>query len=139
MKFRRANIRLFKELLDKIPWGTVLRDKGTEKRWKLFKDALLRAKELSIPVSSHSVGCVEGYSFYVSWVVPLLVCRGHYLPISVQWCLGDADSGGLPEVVVISWWLMANIHTVHSGQTCSFGMLPSDFGDLSRKSFVPVF
>jgi len=32
MKFRRANIRLFKELLDKIPWGTVLRDKGTEKR-----------------------------------------------------------------------------------------------------------
>ena len=29
LNFRRANFRLFKELLDEIPWETVLRHKGT--------------------------------------------------------------------------------------------------------------
>lgn len=30
LSFRKANFRLFKELLDKIPRETVLRDKGTK-------------------------------------------------------------------------------------------------------------
>jgi len=43
LNFRRANFRLFKELLDEIPWETVLRDKGMKQRWQLFKDIFLRA------------------------------------------------------------------------------------------------
>jgi len=45
---RRANFRLFKELLDEIPWEIVLWDTGTEQNWQLFKDTFLKAQELSI-------------------------------------------------------------------------------------------
>jgi len=47
--FRRANLRLLKELLSEIPWETVLKSMGTEQTWQLFKDTLLRAQQLSIP------------------------------------------------------------------------------------------
>ena len=47
--FRRVIFQLFKELLDEIPWETVLGDMRTEHNWQLFKDAFLRVKELSIP------------------------------------------------------------------------------------------
>ena len=44
-----------KELLDEIPWKVVLRDKGMEQIWQLFKEA----QELSIPqyVKSSRRGC----------------------------------------------------------------------------------
>jgi len=45
----RANFRLFKELLDEIPWEAVLRDKGVEQSCLLSKDDLLSVQELSIP------------------------------------------------------------------------------------------
>ena len=48
LNFRRSNFRLFKELLDEISWENVLRDKGVEQSWLLFKDAFLRVQELSI-------------------------------------------------------------------------------------------
>jgi len=44
-----VNFRLFKKLLDEISWEAVLRDKGVEESWLLFKDALLGAQELPIP------------------------------------------------------------------------------------------
>jgi len=46
---RRANFRLFKELLDEILWETILRDLGSEQSWQLFKDSFLRTlhKKLS--------------------------------------------------------------------------------------------
>ena len=47
--FRRANLRLLKELLSEIPWETVLKSMGTEQTLQLFKDTLLRAQQLSIP------------------------------------------------------------------------------------------
>lgn len=40
---RIVDFQLFKKLLDEIPWVTVLRDKGTEQSWRIFKHALLRA------------------------------------------------------------------------------------------------
>ena len=40
LSFRRVNF--LKELLDGIPWETVLKDMGTEKSWQLFKDTLVR-------------------------------------------------------------------------------------------------
>lgn len=42
------NFRLFKEVLNEIPWETVLRDKGAEQKWQLLKDAFLKAQELSV-------------------------------------------------------------------------------------------
>lgn len=39
---------MFKELLDEIPCQVVLRDKGMEQSWQVFKDTSLRAQELSI-------------------------------------------------------------------------------------------
>ena len=38
-------------LLAKIPWDAVLKDKGVEESWLLFKDALLKAQEVSIPLN----------------------------------------------------------------------------------------
>lgn len=35
--------------MDKIFWEAVLRDKGVEEIWLLFKDAFLRTQELSVP------------------------------------------------------------------------------------------
>ena len=49
LNFVRVKFRLFKELLDKIPWEAVLRDKGVKESWLLFKDAFLRTQELSVP------------------------------------------------------------------------------------------
>lgn len=49
LNFGRAGFGLFGELLDGISWKAVLRDRGVEERWLLFKDAFLRAQELSVP------------------------------------------------------------------------------------------
>ena len=49
LNFRSPNFGLFKKLLDKIPWETVLRDKGMEQSWQHFKVAFLRVQKLSIP------------------------------------------------------------------------------------------
>lgn len=43
---RRVDLRLFKELLDGIPWKTVLRDVGSEQSWQFFQDAFLRAHSI---------------------------------------------------------------------------------------------
>ncbi|KFP56376.1 hypothetical protein N322_05521, partial [Cariama cristata] len=49
LNFRKAKFQLFKELVNKTPWKTALRNKGAEHSWQVFKDAFLRAQELSIP------------------------------------------------------------------------------------------
>ena len=50
LNFQRVNFQLFKDLVDKISWNTVLRDKGAYQNCQLFKDTFLRAQELSIPL-----------------------------------------------------------------------------------------
>ncbi|KAK4806794.1 hypothetical protein QYF61_005590 [Mycteria americana] len=54
LNFRKANIQLFKELVDGTPWETALRDKGAEESWQLFKDIFLRTQELLIPTCKKS-------------------------------------------------------------------------------------
>jgi len=44
-----ANFQLFKELVNRTPWETALRDEGAEQSWQIFKDAFHRAQELSVP------------------------------------------------------------------------------------------
>jgi len=51
LNFGRANFKLFNGLLAKIPWDAVLKDKDVEESWLLFKDALLKAQEVSIPLN----------------------------------------------------------------------------------------
>jgi len=46
---RRLHFCLFKELLDGIPWETVLRDAGMEQSCQLHRDTFLRVQKLSIP------------------------------------------------------------------------------------------
>ena len=49
LNFRKANFQLFKELVNRTPWETALRDKGAEQSWQIFKDTFHRAQELLIP------------------------------------------------------------------------------------------
>jgi len=49
LNIRKAKFQLFKELVNRTPWKTVLRDRGAEERWQIFKDALHRVQELSVP------------------------------------------------------------------------------------------
>ncbi|KFQ75677.1 hypothetical protein N337_11763, partial [Phoenicopterus ruber ruber] len=49
LNFRKANLQLFKELVNRTPWETALRDKGAEQSWQLFKEAFHRVQELSTP------------------------------------------------------------------------------------------
>ncbi|KFP63365.1 hypothetical protein N322_04034, partial [Cariama cristata] len=49
LNFRKANIQLLKELVNRTPWETALRDKGAEQSWQIFKDTFRRVQELSIP------------------------------------------------------------------------------------------
>jgi len=49
LNFRSAKFQLFKEIVRRTPWETVLRDTGTEQSWQVFKDVFQRAQELSIP------------------------------------------------------------------------------------------
>ncbi|KAK4821784.1 hypothetical protein QYF61_002200 [Mycteria americana] len=48
LNFRKANFQMFKELVNRIPWETALRDKGAEQSWQIFKDTFHRVEELSI-------------------------------------------------------------------------------------------
>lgn len=48
LNFKRAEVWMYKESLDEIPWETVLRDDEMEQRWQVFKDTFLRAEEFSI-------------------------------------------------------------------------------------------
>jgi len=47
LNFRKAIFQLFRELVSKTPWESVLQDKGVEQSWQIFKEAFLRAQELS--------------------------------------------------------------------------------------------
>jgi len=38
LNFRKANFQFIKELANKTPWKTALRDKGLEQSWQFFKD-----------------------------------------------------------------------------------------------------
>jgi len=49
LNFRRADFQLCKQLVSRTSWDTVLRARGAERSWQIFKDAFHRAQELSVP------------------------------------------------------------------------------------------
>lgn len=48
LNFGRVEFQPLRELVGKIPWKIVLRDKVADKSWELFKDTFHRAQEPSI-------------------------------------------------------------------------------------------
>jgi len=54
LNFRKANFQLFKELVNRTPWETVLSDTGAEQSWQIFKNTFHRAQELSVPRCTRS-------------------------------------------------------------------------------------
>jgi len=49
LNLRKEKFQLFKKLVSRTPWETVLRDRGVEQSWQIFRDSLHRAQELSVP------------------------------------------------------------------------------------------
>ena len=49
LNFRKADFQLLKELVNRTPWETAVRDRGAEQSWQIFKDTFHRVQELSIP------------------------------------------------------------------------------------------
>ncbi|KFO76697.1 hypothetical protein N303_06718, partial [Cuculus canorus] len=54
LNFRKTKFQLFKELVSRMPWETVLRDKGAEQSWQIFKDAFHKAQECSASICRKS-------------------------------------------------------------------------------------
>ncbi|KFM02772.1 hypothetical protein AS27_04311, partial [Aptenodytes forsteri] len=48
LNFRKVNFQLFKDLVNRTPWETALRDKGAEQSWQIFKNVFHRAQVLLI-------------------------------------------------------------------------------------------
>jgi len=46
LNFRKEKLQLFKPLVNRTSWETVLRDKGEEQSWQICKNAFRRAQEL---------------------------------------------------------------------------------------------
>ncbi|PKU46875.1 nedd4-binding protein 2-like 2 [Limosa lapponica baueri] len=49
LNFRKEKFQVFKELVNRTPWETALRDMGVEQSLQVFKDAFLNTQELSTP------------------------------------------------------------------------------------------
>lgn len=55
MNFGRAKFHLLKEIVEVIPWDIVLKHKGTDQSWQLFKDTFHRVEEFLIPRQKNQV------------------------------------------------------------------------------------
>ncbi|KAM9590717.1 uncharacterized protein ACIBXB_005842 isoform 1-T1 [Morphnus guianensis] len=52
--FWRANFGLFKTLVERVPWETVLKGKGVQEGWTFFKKEILMAQDQAIPMCRKS-------------------------------------------------------------------------------------
>jgi len=50
MDFQRADFGLFRTLVERVPWERVLKDKGVQAGWTFFKEEVLKAQELAVPM-----------------------------------------------------------------------------------------
>lgn len=46
LNYRKAKFQLFKEIVNRTPWETALRGKGTEQSGQIFKEVVHRVQEL---------------------------------------------------------------------------------------------
>ena len=52
--FRRANIKLFRELFNRVAWESACEGLGVHECWSVFKNHLLEAQEQAIPLCPKS-------------------------------------------------------------------------------------
>ena len=57
LDFRRADFELFRRLVGRVPWGSVLESKGVQDGWLLFKKEVLKAQEQAVPLSRKMSRC----------------------------------------------------------------------------------
>ena len=50
LDFQRADFELFRRLVGRVPWGSVLESKGVQDGWLLFKKEVLKAQEQADPL-----------------------------------------------------------------------------------------
>ncbi|PKU41015.1 rna-directed dna polymerase from mobile element jockey-like [Limosa lapponica baueri] len=50
MDFQRADLGLFKSLLDRVPWEAALKGKGVQEGWTFFREEVLKAQQQAVPV-----------------------------------------------------------------------------------------
>ncbi|KFW71518.1 hypothetical protein AS28_08898, partial [Pygoscelis adeliae] len=50
MDFRRADFGLFRTLVERVPWETILKGKGVQEGWTIFKKEVLKAQEQAVPL-----------------------------------------------------------------------------------------
>jgi len=50
MDFQRADFGLFRMLAERVPWERVVKGKGLQQGWTFFKEEVLRAQELAVPM-----------------------------------------------------------------------------------------
>ena len=61
LEFQRADFVLFRHLLDRIPWETVLKGIGVQEGWTLFKKEVLMAQEQAVQGAVREAGVTEGH------------------------------------------------------------------------------
>jgi len=47
--FQRADFGVFRMLVERLPWERVLKRKGVQEGWTLFKEKVLKAQEQTCP------------------------------------------------------------------------------------------
>ena len=57
LDFLRADFELFRRLVGRVPWGSVLESKGVQDVWLLFKKEVLKAQEQAVPLSRKMSRC----------------------------------------------------------------------------------
>ena len=48
LDFQRADFELFRRLVGGVPWGSVLKSKGVQDGWSLFKEEALKVQEQAV-------------------------------------------------------------------------------------------
>ena len=57
LDFWRADFELFRGLVGRVPWDSVLESKGVQDGWSLFKKEVLKAQEQAVPLSFKMSQC----------------------------------------------------------------------------------
>ena len=97
LNFRKANLELFRKLVSKTPWEFVLKDKEAK---QIFKEAFLRAQELSIPRCRKSGKESES----LAWLnQDLLVKLGSKKKMHRQWKLGQVAWQKFRDAARLCW------------------------------------
>ncbi|KAK4828567.1 hypothetical protein QYF61_027657 [Mycteria americana] len=66
MDFQRADFDLFRTLVERVPWETVLKGKGVQEQWAFFKKEVLKVQEQAVPMEL-LLGLREKQRVYHFW------------------------------------------------------------------------